>query len=171
MQWRPKSRDSRLFTQPFIQAQIKEIIKALRHWLLVTGEFSAQRASKTEMFPFDVVIMCADSQFRQGNLSTGVPTVGYATCNMIQAADGSTFSKYMATTTLCYKLHPWYSYAGRQDLFTPITTHPPPHTLSLVNNIPLIKHILLHMQTIMCISQPLFLKLIKHLNLIKINKM
>ena len=42
--WRLKSRASRLFIQPFIQAQIKENIKAPRHWLLweeftVTGEF------------------------------------------------------------------------------------------------------------------------------------
>ena len=33
-QWRLKSQSSRLFTQPFIQAQIKEDIKALRHWPL-----------------------------------------------------------------------------------------------------------------------------------------
>ena len=44
---------SRLFTQPFIQAQIKENIKAPRPWPLcgespVTGEFPAQRASNTE---------------------------------------------------------------------------------------------------------------------------
>ena len=41
---------SRLFTQPFIQTQIKENIKAPRHWPLCveftgTGEFPAQRAS------------------------------------------------------------------------------------------------------------------------------
>ena len=56
---------SRLFTQPFVQAQIKENIKAPRHWPLwgeftgrsqVTGEFSAQRASNEEMFPYDDVI-------------------------------------------------------------------------------------------------------------------
>ena len=43
---------SRVFTQPFIQAQINENIKALRHWPLwgwpVTGEFPAQRASNAE---------------------------------------------------------------------------------------------------------------------------
>ena len=33
---------SRLFTQPFIQAQIKENIKALRHWSLY-GEFTDDR--------------------------------------------------------------------------------------------------------------------------------
>ena len=47
-----------LFTQPFIQAQIKENIKALRHWPL-WGEFPAQRASKTEKFPFHDLIMLA----------------------------------------------------------------------------------------------------------------
>ena len=44
---------SRLFTQPFIQTQIKENIKASRHWPLCgefteTGEFPAQRASYAE---------------------------------------------------------------------------------------------------------------------------
>ena len=51
---------SQLFTQPLIQAQIKENIKALHHWPLYgefTGEFPTQRASNTEMFPFDDVIM------------------------------------------------------------------------------------------------------------------
>ena len=43
----------RLFTQPFIQTQIKENIKAPRHWPLCgeftgTGEFPAQRASYAE---------------------------------------------------------------------------------------------------------------------------
>ena len=39
--WRLKSPVSRLFTQPFIQTQIKEIIKAQRHWPLceeITGD-------------------------------------------------------------------------------------------------------------------------------------
>ena len=45
-----KSPASRLFTQTFIQTQIKENIKAPRHWPLCgeftgTGEFPAQRAS------------------------------------------------------------------------------------------------------------------------------
>ena len=44
---------SRLFTQPFIQTQIKEDIKAPRHWPLCgeftgTGEFPAQRTSYAE---------------------------------------------------------------------------------------------------------------------------
>ena len=48
-----KSPASRLFTQPFIQTQIKENIKAPRHWPLCgeftgTGEFPAQRASYAE---------------------------------------------------------------------------------------------------------------------------
>ena len=60
--WRHKSPASRLFTQPFIQAQIKGNIKALRHWPLwgnspVTGEFPTQRASNAEMFPSDDVII------------------------------------------------------------------------------------------------------------------
>ena len=51
--WRLKSPASRLFTQPLIQTQIKENIKAPRHWPLCgeftgTGEFPAQRASYAE---------------------------------------------------------------------------------------------------------------------------
>ena len=53
MRLRLKSPALRLFTQPFIQAQIKENITALRHWLLCgeftgTGEFPKQMASNTE---------------------------------------------------------------------------------------------------------------------------
>ena len=53
VQWRLKSPVSRLFTQPFIQAQIKEYIKAPRHWPLCgnslwSGEFPAQMASNAE---------------------------------------------------------------------------------------------------------------------------
>ena len=54
--WRLKSPASRLFAQPFVQVEIKENIKALRHWPLcggnspVTGEFPAQRASNVENF-------------------------------------------------------------------------------------------------------------------------
>ena len=57
VRWRLKSPESRLFTQPFVQTQIKENIKAPRHWPLwgeftgdspVTGEFPAQRASNAE---------------------------------------------------------------------------------------------------------------------------
>ena len=40
--WRLKSPASRLFTQPFIQAKIKENIKAPRHWPLC-GEFTGDR--------------------------------------------------------------------------------------------------------------------------------
>ena len=46
-----KSPASRLITQPFIQAYIKENIKAPRHWPLCgefTGEFPAQMASNAE---------------------------------------------------------------------------------------------------------------------------
>ena len=51
-----------ILTQPFIQAQIKEKIKAPRHWPCVgnspvTGELPVQRASNEEIFPFDDVIM------------------------------------------------------------------------------------------------------------------
>ena len=57
-----KSPASRLFSEPFIQAEIKENIKAPRHWPLCgevtgTGEFHAQMASNTENVPFDDIIM------------------------------------------------------------------------------------------------------------------
>ena len=49
-------------TQTFIQVQVKENIKAPRHWSLC-GEFigdrwiPAQMVSNAEMFPFDDIIM------------------------------------------------------------------------------------------------------------------
>ena len=54
--WCLKSPASRLITQSFIQTQIKENIKALRHWSLCgeftgPGEFPAQRASNAEYGP------------------------------------------------------------------------------------------------------------------------
>ena len=58
--WRIKSPASRLFTQLFIQARIKENIKDPRHlplWGEFTGDFPAQRASYAEMSPFDDAIM------------------------------------------------------------------------------------------------------------------
>ena len=42
VRWRDKSPASRLFIQPFVQAQIKENIKAPRHWPL-WGEFTGHR--------------------------------------------------------------------------------------------------------------------------------
>ena len=39
---------SPLFTQPFIQAQMKENIKAPRHWPLCAELFPAQKASNVE---------------------------------------------------------------------------------------------------------------------------
>ena len=57
--WRLKSPAS-VFTQPFIQAQMKENIKALRHWPL-WGEFTGDKGPiMREMFPFDDVIMHDD---------------------------------------------------------------------------------------------------------------
>ena len=59
--WRLKSPASGLFSQPFVQAHIKENIKAPCHWPKwgnppVTCGFPSQRASNGEMFPFDDVI-------------------------------------------------------------------------------------------------------------------
>ena len=60
--WRLKSPASPLLAELFVQAQTKENIKAPRHWLCadnssVIGEFPAQKANNTEMFPFDDDIM------------------------------------------------------------------------------------------------------------------
>ena len=59
---RPRSPASRLFTHPFVQAQIKENIKAPRHWPSwgnspVTSEFPAKGTVTRKMFPFDDAIM------------------------------------------------------------------------------------------------------------------
>ena len=65
--WRLKSPASRLFTQSFVQARIKENIKAKCHWTLwgyspVIGEFPAQWASNAETvsiwWPHHVSGMC-----------------------------------------------------------------------------------------------------------------
>ena len=59
--WRLKSPASRLFTQPFIQAQIKENIKAPRHWPLWIHRWPVNSQHKwpitRKMFPCDDVIM------------------------------------------------------------------------------------------------------------------
>ena len=61
MWWRLKSPASRLFTQTFIQAQIKENIKVPRHWPLC-GELTRMNSPHKwpvtrKMFPFDDVIV------------------------------------------------------------------------------------------------------------------
>ena len=59
-QWRLKSPTSRLFAQPFSRAQIKENIKAQRHWLS-KGHSPVNSPHKgpvtRKMFPFDDVFM------------------------------------------------------------------------------------------------------------------
>ena len=82
--WCFKSPASRLFTQMFIQAQIKENIKAPRHWplwgeFIVTGKSPAQRASNVEniylmtsschgtISTWDQVIRAAQFSFRPGD--------------------------------------------------------------------------------------------------------
>ena len=62
VRWRLKSPASRLFTQPFIQVQIKENIKAQRHWpcagnLPVSDECPHKGPVTRKMLPFDDVIM------------------------------------------------------------------------------------------------------------------
>ena len=64
MRWRLKSPTSRLFTQPFVQAHIKESMKASRHWSLcdgkppvIGGDSPHKRPVTRKMFPFDDFIM------------------------------------------------------------------------------------------------------------------
>ena len=62
MRWCLKSPGSQLFVQPFVQEQIKENIKALRHWPLweestSDGWLPSQRPVTRNMFPFGDVIM------------------------------------------------------------------------------------------------------------------
>ena len=60
--WRPRSPASRLFTQPFIQAQIQENIKAPRHRVRGIHRWPVNSPHKgpvtRKIFPFDDVIMC-----------------------------------------------------------------------------------------------------------------
>ena len=68
--WRLKSPASWLFTATFIQAQIKENVKAPRHWSFVRGIHrwpvnSPHKGPVTrKMFPFDDVIMCQSESFQ-----------------------------------------------------------------------------------------------------------
>ena len=61
--WHLKTPASPLFTQPFIQSQIKENIKSTRHWAFVRGihRWPGNSPHKWpvmwKMFPFDDVIM------------------------------------------------------------------------------------------------------------------
>ena len=59
MRWRLKSPASRLFTQAFIQVQIKENIKDPRHWPLRWSPVNPPHKGPVtrKMFPFDDVIM------------------------------------------------------------------------------------------------------------------
>ena len=67
--WRLKSPASRLFTQAFIEAQIKENMKTLRHWPL-WGEFTSDRwiprtkdQYRGKMFPYMMTSSCVSCDF------------------------------------------------------------------------------------------------------------
>ena len=69
LQWRHKkyagiSDHRRLFAQPFVQSQIKEIVEAPRHWPL-WGESTGDRGipATRKMLPFDLVIMSISVQY------------------------------------------------------------------------------------------------------------
>ena len=65
--WHLKSPTSRLFTQPFIQAQMEENIKALRHFVSGIHRWLVNSPHKGpvtwKMFPFDDVIMFRHCQW------------------------------------------------------------------------------------------------------------
>ena len=77
--WHLKSPASRLVTQLFIEMQIKENIKALRHWPLC-GKFTVDRwippklPVMPKMFPFDDVIMNCWTQRNETQLPPGCIT-------------------------------------------------------------------------------------------------
>ena len=75
MRWRFKSPASRLFTQPFVQAQIKENTKAPRQrWPLnFPHKRPVTRWGNAEMFPFDDVIMRRGFGFSQDYFATQEP--------------------------------------------------------------------------------------------------
>ena len=73
--WRLKSPASRLFTQPFIQTQIKENIKLLRHWPLRgihRGPVNSLHKWPVtqKMFPFGDAIMIVSDREGRGVLQT-----------------------------------------------------------------------------------------------------
>ena len=70
-----KSPATHLFTQPLVQAQIKEKIKTPRHWPLwgeTTGDrwFPSQRANNAVMFPFHDVNKCLFCSLWRGDTYT-----------------------------------------------------------------------------------------------------
>ena len=78
-EWRLKSPESPLFTQPFIQAQIKETSKFRVTGLCegnspVTGEFPVQMVSNAETFPFDDVIMNRSGGWKCSHILTSLIT-------------------------------------------------------------------------------------------------
>ena len=94
--WRLKSPAYRLFTQPFVQAQIKENIKASRPWTL-WGEFTddwwiphTKGPVTRKRFPFDDVITWFDPPIQGGCLLT---TPNF---NLLIARDLNPFSWLLA---------------------------------------------------------------------------
>ena len=81
--WRLKSTASRLFTQPYIQAQIKENIKAPRHWPLWWGIHrwpvnSPHKGPVTwKMLPFDDVIVDSPSLLRSKHSAHLTPVLDF----------------------------------------------------------------------------------------------
>ena len=89
--WRLKSLASGLFAQKFVQEQMKEYIKAPRHWFYVGGIHcwsvdSPHKGSETrKMFPFDDVFMKIYSMKR--HVSCGIWSMWHYTNSRVTMVD------------------------------------------------------------------------------------
>ena len=93
---------SQLFTQPFVQAQIKENIKAPRHWPL-WGEFTGHRW-----------IPHTKGQWR-GKCFHMMMSSCYSVMN--ESCRTSMFSKLWTIKLVCYHLWLFYQYAQVDEIF------------------------------------------------------
>ena len=109
--WRLKSPASWLFTQPFIEAQIKENIKGPRHWPLWSTVNSPHKGPLTrKMFLFDDIIMIQAITCWQVRLSDCICA---KTIEMgeISAPIGIWYPWAMAWPFLLLQPQYWYAYS------------------------------------------------------------
>ena len=133
--WRLKSPASQLFTQPFIQAQIKENMKALHQWPLwgeLTGDrkFLAQRASNAETVSSwwhrHVTVGYVESRFltlkRLGHFFQNVilfSNLAHQKCNIFVWNWFNTMNVWSALWILMA-----WCFSTRASVTTVLTTHP-----------------------------------------------
>ena len=139
MRWSLKSPASRLFTQPFIRAQIKENINAPRHWPLYRGEFTgagefpAQMTSNAENFPFDLVTMTGSTKkHKRAHILWFV--ILYIVWNWLDWVDswepGFQQSLFQSTLSLWHASYPFWimgcSHTSTTWFYPPPPPPPPP---------------------------------------------